>query len=166
MSISESKKKHSVRNGKRKMEFTSYSVDVMGQNMYTIFHLCCFCKKKKKTHKICLAFCKFHWIFATVLAFYSFIYFVLSTAIYVFVTYPMSGLALARSWPFVQVSVTLLSVTFTMRGVPGIDGNVLGSGVRCKFTLPLFSTCKKQQRMATIPVILIEQKDDKLTQQQ
>lgn len=62
-----------------------------------------------------------------------------------FITYPMSGLAPARSWLFVQVSVTLLSVTFTTRGVPGIDGNVLGSGVRCKFTLPLFSTWKQKQ---------------------
>lgn len=59
---------------------------------------------------------------------------------YLCITYPMSGLAPARSWLFVQVSVTLLSVTFTTRGVPGIDGNVLGSGVRCRFTLPLFST--------------------------
>lgn len=55
-------------------------------------------------------------------------------------TYPMSGLALPRSWLLVQVSVTLFSVTLTTRGVPGIDGNVLGSGVRCRFTLPLFST--------------------------
>lgn len=57
----------------------------------------------------------------------------------------MSGLAPARSWLLVQVSVALLSVTFTTRGVPGIDGNVLGSGVRCRFTLPLFSTCKTKQ---------------------
>lgn len=55
-------------------------------------------------------------------------------------TYPMSGFALPRSWLLVQVIVTLFSVTLTIRGVPGIDGNVLGSGVRCRFTLPLFST--------------------------
>lgn len=56
----------------------------------------------------------------------------------------MSGLEPARSWLFVQVSVTLLSVTLMTRGVPGMDGNVLGSGVRCKFTLPLFSTYLKK----------------------
>lgn len=61
-------------------------------------------------------------------------------------TYPMSGLAPARSWLFDHVSVTLFSVTFTTRGVPGIDGNVLGSGVRCRFTLPLFSTCENTKR--------------------
>lgn len=64
-------------------------------------------------------------------------------------TYPISGLALPRSWLFAQVIVTLLSVTLTTRGVPGIDGNVLGSGVRCKFTLPLFSTWKQGERNKT-----------------
>lgn len=59
-------------------------------------------------------------------------------------TYPMSGLEPARSWIFVHVSVTLFSVTLLARGVPGMGGNVLGSGVRCKFTLPLFSTYLRQ----------------------
>lgn len=59
---------------------------------------------------------------------------------YSILTYPMRGLEPARSWLFVQVIVTLLSVTLMTRGVPGMDGNVLASGVRCKFTLPLFST--------------------------
>ncbi len=55
-------------------------------------------------------------------------------------TYPMSGLAPGRSAPFVHVSVTELSVVFTIFGVPGGDRNVLGSGVRCKTGELLFST--------------------------
>lgn len=55
-------------------------------------------------------------------------------------TYPIIELDPARSWLFDHVMVTLASVTLTTRGVPGAVGNVLGSGVRCKFKLPLFST--------------------------
>lgn len=62
-------------------------------------------------------------------------------------TYPMRGLAPGRSWLFAHVMVTLLSVTLTTLGVPGGVGNVLGSGVRCKFKLPLFSTCKKNMKI-------------------
>lgn len=59
-------------------------------------------------------------------------------------TYPIRGLAPGRSWLFAHVMVTLLSVTLTTLGVPGGAGNVLGSGVRCKFKLPLFSTCETE----------------------
>lgn len=49
---------------------------------------------------------------------------------YIYTTYPMRGLDPVRSWLFDHVIVTLFSVTFTRRGVPGTEGNVLGSGVR------------------------------------
>lgn len=57
-------------------------------------------------------------------------------------TYPISGLAPVRSWILAHVMVILFSVTLTTFGAPGGGGNVLGSGVRCRFgLLLLFSTC-------------------------
>lgn len=40
--------------------------------------------------------------------------------------------------------VTLFSVTLIISGAPGADGNVLGSGVRCRLlAVDVFSTCFK-----------------------
>lgn len=62
----------------------------------------------------------------------------------------MSGLAAGRSLPFVQVSVTELSVVFRIFGVPGGDKNVLGSGVRCKAGELLFSTYVDERKFKLV----------------
>lgn len=47
--------------------------------------------------------------------------------------------------------VTLSSVTLIISGAPGADGNVLGSGVRCKLlAVDVFSTCAKEKDKSAV----------------
>lgn len=131
------------RNGNKRIPFST-----LANECFHAFE--CRMAKKKKIAWNMFAFCEFTvWIRFCFWPFSGLVrLFILSRLDRenIYRTYPMSGLAPARSWLFVQVSVTLFSVTLTTRGVPGIDGNVLESGVRCRFTLPLFSTWNKQTK--------------------